>query len=453
MKVIRHQFSINGMQCTDCENVIENAVRSLPGIKKVKADFTTESLNLVFDKDIIALKTICASIREAGYSCRQFVVKKPIGFFKRLFLILLALTGISLLFHLENLIDLGISPTDLDRNLNYGLIFLVGVFTSFHCIGMCGGFVISYTAASAKAGRPTYLNHLSYGLGKTISYTSFGALFGLLGGAITFTLGLRSLAAGMAGGFLIIYGLSMLDAFSGFRRFHIRLPSFFERSLAEKRKKSSNPFAVGLLNGLMIACGPLQAMYILAAGTGDPLQGARLLFVFALGTLPVMFAFGYLTSLITANTTRRLLKISAFIIIALGAVMLNRGMLIAGSGYDFNSMTSRLSQAMKTQFITWQHAVDTGAHIQNGYQIIYMEAEANKYHPDKFTLKKGIPVKWIINVKKLSNCNKQIIIPSLMMTIDLQKGLQIVEFKPADSGNISWSCHMGMIPGTFVVLD
>lgn len=453
MKIARQQFSISGMQCADCESVIENSVRSLPGIKQVKADFTTESVNLVFDKDIIALKTICAAIREAGYSCRQFVVKKPIGFFKRLFLVLLALTGISLLFHLENLIDLGLSPTDLDRNLNYGLLFLVGVFTSFHCIGMCGGFVISYTAASAKTGHPTYLNHLSYALGKTISYTSFGAFFGLLGGAITFTLGLRSLAAGMAGGFLIIYGLSMLDAFSGLRRFHIRLPRFFERSLAKKRKKSSNPFAIGLLNGLIIACGPLQAMYILAAGTGDPLQGAKLLFVFALGTLPIMFAFGYLTSLITANTTRQLLKISAFIIITLGAVMLNRSMLISGTGYDFNSMTSRLSLAVKTRFVSWQHTAVTEPRIQNGYQIIYMEAEAKNFHPNEFVLRKGIPVKWIINVKKLSNCNKQIIIPSLVMTIDLQEGLQIVEFNPADSGIISWSCHMGMIPGTFIVID
>ncbi len=453
MKLVRHQFSISGMQCVDCENVIEDAVQQLPGIQKASADFTTESLYLEFDSDIIALKTICAAIDKAGYSCLQFTDKKPTGAFKRLFLILLGVTAIILLFQLEKMMSLGLSPDELERNVNLGLLFLVGLFTSLHCVGMCGGLVVSYTAASAQAGRSSYLNHLAYGLGKTISYTAFGAFFGFIGGAVTFTTELRSIAAGLAGGFLVIYGLSMLDAFSGLRRFHIRLPKFFAHHLFEKRKKMTSPLAIGLFNGLMIACGPLQAMYILAAGTGDPLQGAKLLFVFALGTLPMMFLFGMLTSVVTSNTTRQLLKLSGFIIIALGAVMLNRSMLIGGTGYDFNTLTLKLSQTVKTRFMNWQQAASAGAHIQDGYQVIYMEAEIKNYRPNEFVLQKGIPVKWIIQVNNLSECNKQIVIPDLEMTIDLRQGLQVVEFTPEASGIISWSCHMGMIPGTFIVKE
>ena len=317
---------------------------------------------------------------------------------------------------------------------------------------MCGGFIISYTAAGSQQGRSPHLRHLAYGLGKTISYTLFGALFGLLGESINFTLGLRSLVAGIAGLFLIIYGLSMLDAFAVLRRFHIRPPKFFVYAIANTRRRISNPLAIGLLNGLMFACGPLQAMYILAAGTGSPIEGARLLFIFALGTLPVMLIFGYMTSMITANTTRKLLKTSGIIILVLGAFMLNRSLLISGSGYDFNSIRSKTSQVIQTHFISWQHRADAVSQIQNGYQVIYMEA-GNKYEPDEFSLKKNIPVKWVINVKDLTYCNKQIIVPSLALTINLHKGLQIVEFKPEKSGIISWSCHMGMIPGTFIVKD
>jgi hypothetical protein len=36
--------------------------------------------------------------------------------------------------------------------MNYGLLFLVGFLTSFHCVGMCGPLVIGYTAKSAKLG-------------------------------------------------------------------------------------------------------------------------------------------------------------------------------------------------------------------------------------------------------------------------------------------------------------
>ncbi len=453
MKIIDQQFSVTGMQCADCENIIEETINALPGIESVKADFTTDSLQIEYDADIITLNTICAAIKKAGYTCGKFTAKKTGGLVKRIAVIIFGAAGIMLLFQLDSLFELGLSPTDLNQNLNYGLLFLVGVFTSFHCIGMCGGFVVGYTADAARSGRPVWFNHLAYGLGKTVSYTTFGAIFGLLGSAVTFTLGMRSLAAGLAGGFLIIYGLSMTDTFAGLRRFHIRMPKVLAHFLLVRRKRMSNPLLIGLLNGLMIACGPLQAMYILAAGSGDPWQGAKLLFVFALGTLPVMFAFGYLTSLITVNATKQLLKISGFIIIMLGTIMLNRSMLLAGNGWDFNSLISRASQAIHHRFMTWQHHADVGAHIQQGYQVIYMEVDADGWLPNHFTLRKGIPVKWIIDVKQLTACNRRIIIPSLNMSVDLQPGLQIVELTPTVSGAISWSCHMGMMPGTFIIED
>ncbi len=59
---------------------------------------------------------------------------------------------------------------------------------------MCGGFVLSYTAEDARLGRPSYRSHLLYGAGKTLSYTTIGALFGLVGAFIAFTPMLRGVA-------------------------------------------------------------------------------------------------------------------------------------------------------------------------------------------------------------------------------------------------------------------
>ena len=39
------------------------------------------------------------------------------------------------------------------------------------------------------------------------------------------------------------------------------------------------------------------------------------------------------------------------------------------------------------------------------------------------------------------------------MKIELKEGTQIIEFTPPESGVVPWSCWMGMIPGTFIVLD
>lgn len=459
MKETCFRANIDNMQCADCENVIEEAVLALPGIQTVKADFSSEQVNVAFDPSVISGETICAAIKKVGYNCKAFKQKKTQGFLKRFGIVMLALCGIAALLQLESLFSVDVSTEDLLENFSYGLLFLVGVFTSFHCIGMCGGFVIGYCTDTRASGSPSILRHLSYGVGKILSYSFFGAIFGLFGQFITITLGMKTLAAGLAGSFLIIYGLSMLETFAPLRRLHLRLPRFFTRRLSTKKRQLSSPLAIGLLNGLMIACGPLQAMYIFAAGTGSALQGAKILAVFALGTLPMMFVFGYLTSLITGTTTRRLLKLSALIIIALGATMLNRSLLMSGNGYDFKSLTHRLEMQWQTHFVHAENqaaenkVADYSSVQQQGYQVVYMEIDGDGYMPDEFVIKKGILLKWLIHVKELTPCNRQLLVPSENISLDLQEGLQMLEFMPEQTGIINWSCQMGMMSGRFQVKD
>ena len=104
---------------------------------------------------------------------------------------------------------------------------------------------------------------------------------------------IKSFIAVAAGIFLIVFGLNMLNVLPSVR---VKVPRLNKALVVWRRKFAGNPTMVGLLNGLMIACGPLQAVYILAAGTGSMIEGANLLFMFGLGTLPVMLGFGALAS-------------------------------------------------------------------------------------------------------------------------------------------------------------
>jgi len=81
--------------------------------------------------------------------------------------------------------------------------------------------------------------------------------------------------------------------------------------------------------------------------------------------------------------------------------------------------------------------------------------EVNRYgwSPEKFVLQKGVPVKWIIEGKEINGCNNAIQVPKYGLNFDITPGEQIIEFTPTESGTISWSCWMGMIPGVFVVKD
>ncbi len=369
---------------------------------------------------------------------------------------LFAIAGIVLVgYFILNILS-GASLPELSQNMSYGLLFMVGLITGFHCVAMCGGFVVSYTAKGAEEKVKPHWLHLSYGLGKLISYTTIGALFGLLGSFIAFTPTMRGVVGIIAGIFLVLYGLTMLNIFPFLRKVRIKSPGFINRFLG-KQSAHSSPFIVGLLNGLMIACGPLQAMYILAAGTGSAVEGAKFLFIFALGTLPAMIGFGYIASYISGKMKSKLMLVSGMIIMILGLVMLNNGLTLTGSGYDFKSVAGSISgigpSALASGSSQGQTASGNIAVLKDGYQEIYMDVTRSGYEPNTFLLKKGVPVKWIINGRELNGCNNAIQVPKYNLQFDVKKGTQTIEFTPDKSETVTFSCWMGMIRGTFIVKD
>ena len=237
----------------------------------------------------------------------------------------------------------------------------------------------------------------------------------------------------------------MLEVFPALSHFQIKTPKFVMRFVGKEYRKHSNPFVIGLLNGLMIICGPLQAMYVMAAGTGSWTQGAAILFFFGIGTLPLLLGFGFLTSLLSANLTPKLLKASGVIVMILGTIMLNRGLAVTGTGVDFNTLVARVSQQLSPT-VAETPSCDTE-------QTIHMDVLKSSFSPNRFTLRKGVPVKWVIDGKVMNECNKVIVIPQYKLRVELKEGAQIIEFTPPESGVVPWSCWMGMIPGTFIVVD
>jgi uncharacterized protein len=457
-----HKISVHGMHCAGCELTIENQVSQLPGILFVNADYENDQVTVDFDESQTSLEAIVDTINNAGYepelakafaAVDQALTDSTVQQRKQNFLhslkkaasIVLALLGIGLILWLDTWFMSHADMPKFGRDISYGLLFLIGFLTSFHCVGMCGPLILGYATKTAQAGHQSHLPHLLYGIGKTISYTLIGAAFGAFGSIIAFTPATQGAVGIAAGVFLILYGLHMLEAFTLLRHFQIRTPAFWTRVVGEEYRKHSNPFIIGLLNGLMIICGPLQAMYVMAAGTGNWLDGATILFFFGLGTLPLLMGFGMLTSLLSTNLTPKLLKASGYVVMVLGAIMLNRGLTVTGSGADFNTMATRISQQFSPE--------KSGEDVDPTLQIITMDVLRSGFSPNKFTLRQGVPVQWVINGKEINECNKAIVVPQYNLTIQLQPGIQTIEFTPKETGVVPWSCWMGMIPGTFIVVE
>lgn len=341
MAIIQTQLKVTGMHCLGCEETINEAVKTLAGIHKAEASYRLQTVDVGYDDSLVDEAAIRRTIEAKGYGIVEALPAKA-GKAKHmlLFVLLLAVVG-GVAFWGKSLMP-GVMQ-QIKPQMGYALLFTIGFLTGFHCIGMCGGFVVGYTDATLSKTRQL-LAHMSYAFGKTLSYTTLGAGFGLLGATIAITPQIRGIAALAASVFLLLYGLKMLNVFSWLRRFTLRLPPSVNQQVAGELRRRRSPLRTGLLTGLLLGCGPLQAMYVMAAGSGDPKQGAMILLMFGLGTLVPLLGFGLFASLLSPVVMRQLVRVSGVLVIAMGLMMAQRGLKIIQSGQVSSAMPSPMQQ-------------------------------------------------------------------------------------------------------------
>jgi len=160
-----------GMHCHGCEHIIDTGVGKLAGARSVKADCPTETVTVAFDPALTDLEAIRATIESAGYrTFEQDDPKRRRGALAKITGAAIGLLGILFIIFLDTAWIGKTGEPDIAQHMSLDLIFVLGLLTGFHCVGMCGAFVLSYTANDASAARGSYLSHALYGAGKTLSY-------------------------------------------------------------------------------------------------------------------------------------------------------------------------------------------------------------------------------------------------------------------------------------------
>ena len=100
----------------------------------------------------------------------------------------------------------------------------------------------------------------------------------------------------------------------------------------------------------------------------------------------------------------------------------------------------------------YQEKVVNNNQDNQNFQEVRMELGYYGYQPNTLNIKRGIPVRWVIDVKNMSGCTNSIMIESLGIKKDLQMGENIIEFTPPDGVNeIRFSCWMRMVWGKFII--
>lgn len=441
-------IEIKGMTCTSCEMRIEKKLKKMKGIKAIKAVYTDSKINVTFDKNSVSLDRIIDAVEELDYkvllvysgSERKDVKRQSVGDDKLSVNQLLGVGIIALAIYLiiKNTVGFNFIP-QVSQNMGYGVLFIVGLLTSIHCISMCGGInlsqCISYKFDEVERGRVSkFKPSLLYNGGRVLSYTLIGGFVGALGSFVSFSGHMKGIVAIVSGIFMIIMGINMLDILPWLKKLNPRIPKSL-RNLVGRDSGKHGPFFVGLLNGLM-PCGPLQAMQLYALGSGNFYRGALSMFFFSMGTVPLMFGFGAAASLLSKKFNRKMMKASAVLVIILGIIMTGRGFNLSGLNTAFANQKPK-----------------NIAKIEDGIQLVTTEMKSGSY--DSITVQKGILVRWTIKAdeSELNGCNNPVTIPKYNIVKELVPGDNVIEFMPLESGNINYTCWMGMINGYIKVVD
>ncbi len=419
-------LKISGMSCRSCSDRIRKAAAKLQP-EALWVSYEEGRLTCVTDN----LEELMAAIDAMGYKAELIEGGKENKSHQKLIIGVTVMLAFYLM--IKNTIGFNNIPT-LEEGAGYGLLLVLGLLTSLHCISMCGGIVLSQSLTFNNPIKTAML----YNAGRVLAYTIVGGIVGGLGAIISPTPQLKGYISIFAGGFMLLLGLSMLDTFS-FLRKYIRLPKLLD--LSKYKEKGNTPFVIGLATGFM-PCGPLQTMQLYALGTGSALKGAMAMLIFSIGTVPLMLGLGTLSGYISSGLNKQLKRVSGIIVVLLGLIIINRGLILQGRPI-LNGLIDKgigLSDAVLPEMI-------------NGFQSITTYANANGYEPNYFIVEKGKRVKWVVRGDAVNTCNNEIIIPKLNISQKIEPGFNLIEFTPQETGELSFSCWMGMLDGKFVIVD
>jgi len=438
------QINIKGMHCRSCEILIEDELKRIPGVIYANVSHQKGMAIVAYKKHLDSV-AVEKAVTNAGYSLghdekmgifsrnRRDYVDLGIAFFIVTLLFITAKTF--------GLFNLGSSLSGNYSSLP--IVFVVGLTAGVStCMALVGGLVLGAAARFSKenpgaSALEKFQPHLLFNLGRIVSYFVLGGIIGWVGSFLqlsTSVLGILTVAVGMV---MLVLGGQLIDIFPILKKISFTLPKGISRSFGIQER--AHPSILGA-STFFLPCGFTQAMQLYAMSTGSPLQGALTLGVFALGTAPGLLGVGGLSSVIKGNSAKLFFKTAGVVVILLAFFNVSNGLNLLG-------VTTAGAFSQKAQI------TDPNVTIKNGVQEVRMTQNGSGYSPNKFTIQKGIPVRWIINSESIYSCAASITAPSLGIRQGLKLGENVFEFTPKEAGTIRFSCSMGMYTGAFTVVD
>ena len=187
------------------------------------------------------------------------------------------------------------------------LAFLIGLFGSFHCLGMCGPLAFAIPGNHENK-LQLIIQKFIYQIGRATTYALLGLL--IVSGAV----------------------ILLFVAFRFFpwvrdktARLQNKAFSPINKLIIKSLKYKSGHYFIGTLNGFL-PCGFVYLALATALNSSNAFQSSLFMFFFGLGTLPLMLLASLGTSWISIDLRNKLNNLMPWLMAVLGIWFILRGM-------------------------------------------------------------------------------------------------------------------------------
>lgn len=285
---------------------------------------------------------------------------------------------------------------------------------------------------------------------KLISHTLFGFLLGALGSVISLSLGVRLVFQVFTAVFMFATAMNLLQVHPIFRFVALQPPKFMQKWIrnSSKSKAVFAPAVLGFLT-IFIPCGVTQAMEVLAISTGQPLQGALIMFAFVLGTMPLFALIGVATAKLSEGWNKKFMRLAAYVLVAMAVYSVNGVFVVLDSPLTLQKMTRPLTYFFSDDRFA---SVQAGGSVVNGVQRVTINVESRGYNPNRLAVNVGQPVELTLVSNGVYSCASYFSFPEFGIQAQLKPtDSQTFTFTPTKKGRFTFSCSMGMYSGVVEV--
>jgi sulfite exporter TauE/SafE len=199
---------------------------------------------------------------------------------------------------------------------------LMGLAGSMHCAGMCSPLAAAVTSYRS----PSFINRVIYNVGRIVCYGVLGAIISTIGTLFQFPI-LQNMFSVTLGCLLILFGITGLANFKIpvitkiLQRVSLFIKTIFKKFLTKKTMTAL--FTMGIINGLL-PCGLTYLALSYCILLPSAASGFLFMFLFGVGTLPVMLGFTSVIQLVINRFHLTYHKITTITLITLGVLLISR---------------------------------------------------------------------------------------------------------------------------------